>query len=126
LITTANTSANFRARALRRILATGYVATRSELEGAVHDLIPRGGLPEPVVNRGGIEQSRPDFLWPQQRLVVEADGRQWHDHPLAREDDADKQARLEAAGYRVLRVTWQQAIARPQQTLARLRAALSV
>ena len=41
---------------------------------------------------------------------------------LAREDDAERQARLEAAGDRVLRVTWKQAIARPAQTIARLSA----
>jgi very-short-patch-repair endonuclease len=57
--------------------------------------------------------------------VVEADGSAGHDHRLAREDDVAKQVRLEAAGYRVIRVTWRQAIAHPEQTIARLRAALS-
>jgi very-short-patch-repair endonuclease len=65
----------------------------------------------------------PDFRWPEQRLVVEADGAAWHDTKLAREDDAQRQALLEAHGERVLRVTWDQAIARPAQTLARMRAA---
>lgn len=55
--------------------------------------------------------------------MVEADGAAWHDNPVARVDDAERQALLEAAGERVLRVTWEQAIARPGQTLARLRAA---
>jgi very-short-patch-repair endonuclease len=65
----------------------------------------------------------PDFRWPQQRLVLEADGAAWHDNQLAREDDAERQALLEAHGERVLRVTWAQAITRPSATLARLRAA---
>jgi very-short-patch-repair endonuclease len=65
----------------------------------------------------------PDFRWPEQRVVVEADGAAWHDHQLAREDDAERQALLEASGERVVRVTWDQALTRPQQTLARLRAA---
>jgi very-short-patch-repair endonuclease len=65
----------------------------------------------------------PDFRWPEQHLVVEADGAAWHDNQLAREDDAERQALLEAHGERVLRVTWDQAIARPGQTLARIRAA---
>jgi len=111
---------------LTEILADGYVPTRTELEDAVHDVIRRGGFIDPVVNRDmivGGRRTRPDFLWPDHHLVVEADGRAWHDHRLAREDDAEKQARLEAAGYRVLRVTWQQAIAHPEQTIARLRAA---
>src|SRR5262249_39697481 len=65
----------------------------------------------------------PDFRWPDQRLVVEADSRAWHDHKLAREDDAERQALLEAYGDRVVRVTWEQAIARPAQSLDRIIAA---
>ena len=65
----------------------------------------------------------PDFRWPAQRLVIEADGAAWHDNPLARADDAERQALLEAHGERVLRVTWSQAVSRRTQTLARLRAA---
>jgi very-short-patch-repair endonuclease len=65
----------------------------------------------------------PDFRWPKQRLVVEADGAAWHDHWLAREDDAERQALLEAHGERVLRVTWEQAVVLPTQTLSRLGAA---
>jgi hypothetical protein len=42
---------------------------------------------------------------------------------LAREDDAERQALLEADGERVLRVTWDQVIARPSETLARIRVA---
>ena len=38
--------------------------------------------------------------------------------------DARKQAKLEAAGYRVLRITWGQTAGSPAQTLARIRAAL--
>jgi very-short-patch-repair endonuclease len=65
----------------------------------------------------------PDFRWPEQRLVVEADGAAWHDNRLSREDDAERQALLEAHGEQVLRVTWNQAIARSSETLARIRAA---
>lgn len=65
----------------------------------------------------------PDFRWPEQRLVLEADGARWHDGELAREDDAERQALLEAAGERVLRVRWEQAVCRENQTVARLRAA---
>jgi very-short-patch-repair endonuclease len=61
----------------------------------------------------------PDFRWPAQRLIVEADGREWHEHRLAREDDAERQALLEAHGERVLRVTWHQATRQRRQTLAR-------
>jgi very-short-patch-repair endonuclease len=113
-------------RNLARIVATGPAPTRSELEDAVLDLMLRGGLAHPAVNVPLVVAGRrlvPDFRWPEQRLVVEADGAAWHDHRLAREDDAERQALLEAHGERVLRVTWQQAVARRSETLARLRAA---
>ena len=65
----------------------------------------------------------PDFRWPDQRLIVEADGAAWHDRKLAREDDAERQALLEAHGERVLRVTWAQVVRRRAETLRRIRAA---
>ena len=113
-------------RNLRRIVATGAAPTRSELEDVVLDLLLRGGLEHPDVNVPLLLAGRrviPDFRWPAQRLVVEADGAAWHDDRLAREDDAERQALLEAHGERIVRVTWEQAMARPGQTLARLRAA---
>jgi very-short-patch-repair endonuclease len=111
---------------LRRLVAEGTVPTRSELEDVVLELILRGGLERPEVNRALVLDGRrivPDFRWPEQRLVVEADGAAWHNHKLAREDDAERQALLEAHGERVVRVTWEQAVARGAQTLARLVAA---
>lgn len=111
---------------LRRILATGPAPTRSVLEDVVLDLILSGGLAHPDVNEPIIVQGRrvlPDFRWPEQRLIVEADSRKWHDGKIAQEDDAERQALLEANGERVLRVTWTQAVAMRERTLARFRAA---
>jgi len=111
---------------LAATVATGPAPTRSELEDVVLELILRGGLEHPQVNVPLVLDGRrvvPDFRWPSARLVVEADGAAWHDNELARADDAERQALLERHGERVLRVTWQQAVAQPAQTLARLRAA---
>jgi hypothetical protein len=111
---------------LARIIATGPAPTRSELEDVVLELILRGGLAHPDVNVALVQGGRrvvPDFRWPERRLVVEADGAAWHDNKLAREDDAERQAVLEAHGERVLRVTWRQAVACPNETLTRLRVA---
>jgi hypothetical protein len=113
-------------RRLAAVVATGFVPTRSILEDVVLDLIERGGLERPAVNvplRFAGRTVVPDFRWPSRRLVVEADGRTFHDNQLAREDDAERQALLEAHGERVVRVTWGQTLKRPEQTLARLRAA---
>jgi very-short-patch-repair endonuclease len=92
----------------------------------VLDLILHAGLQHPDVNRPLVIDGRrvvPDFRWPGQCLVLEADGAAWHDNPTAREDDAERQARLERHGERVIRVTWKQAITRPAETIARIRAA---
>jgi hypothetical protein len=55
--------------------------------------------------------------------VRELVGGQWHDHPLAHEDDAERQSRLEAADQRVIRVSWKPATFSPDQTIARRKAA---
>ncbi len=113
-------------RKLRGIIATGPAPTRSELEDVVLDLIIRGGLAHPEVNVPLMVAGRrviPDFRWPEQRLIVEADGAAWHDNEIARADDAERQALLEAHGERIVRITWSQAITRRQETLARLAAA---
>jgi predicted transcriptional regulator of viral defense system len=112
--------------ALAQILATGPAPTRSVLEDVVLDLILGGGLQHPDVNVPLTLDGRrvvPDFRWSARRLAIEADGAQWHDHRLAREDDAERQTLLERHGERVLRVTWAQAVGRPNETLARMRAA---
>jgi very-short-patch-repair endonuclease len=113
-------------RNLAALVAIGPAPTRSELEDVVLDLILRAGLEHPEVNEPLVLDGRrviPDFRWPAHRLVVEADSAEWHDHRLAREDDAERQALLEAHGERVVRVTWRQAVTLPAQTVARLRAA---
>jgi very-short-patch-repair endonuclease len=115
------------ASALAAIVTADPVLTRSVLEDALLDLVLDAGLPAPRVNEELVLDGRrivPDLRWPQQQLVVEADGAAWHDDPAAREDDAERQALLEAHGERVLRVTWQQAVRQPRQTLARISQAL--
>jgi hypothetical protein len=111
---------------IRRILADGPAPTRTVLEDVVFDLILEAGLEMPNVNVPlEIDGRRivPDFRWPKRRLVIEADGGAWHDHKLAREDDAERQALLEAHGDRVLRVSWDQALRRRKESLTRIRAA---
>jgi very-short-patch-repair endonuclease len=110
------------AKKLRRILATA-APTRSELEDVVLALLD--GLPKPQVNQP-INGHRyiPDFRWPDRRLILEADSKQFHGHMLARADDAARQAYLEATGERFVRVTWHEATTQPGTTRARIEAAL--
>jgi hypothetical protein len=106
-----------------RVLASSPPATRTELEDRVHDVILAGGFAPPDVNVGlwlGGRRVIPDFRWPQERLVIEADSRRWHGNPQAVADDEERQALLEAHGERVLRVTWEQAVAHAVATITRI------
>ena len=75
---------------LRKILATA-APTRNEYEDVVNEIIQQAGLPKPDVN---VRRGRyiPDFRWPTQRVILEADSRRYHGHMLARADDARRQA----------------------------------
>jgi hypothetical protein len=109
----------------RHILDLGAVPTKSPLEDEAHDVVVKGGLQAPEVNprfRLPTRTVYPDLRWPALRLIVEVDSHAWHDDPLARLDDAQRQAELEACGERVLRVTSAQ-LKQPRLFLARLRAA---
>lgn len=113
--------------AVQVLITDGHVPTRSELEDRALDVLERAGIERPEVNAKlvlGQRALEPDLLWRRQRLVVELDGAAWHDNRLTREDDAARQALLEAHGYRVVRITWRQLADAPAQTLARIRAAL--
>jgi len=113
-------------RALRKILAQGAVPTRSVLEDVVYDLIVSGGFVPPEVNQPMRLEGRtvyPDFRWPEQRLIIEADSSKWHDDSLAQPADADRQALLERHGETVLRVRWDEAMGRPEGARKRFAAA---
>jgi very-short-patch-repair endonuclease len=113
-------------RRLAKVIATGAAPTNTVLEDIVLDLLLGAGIAHPNVNRPLVIAGRrvvPDFRWPERRLVVEADGGAWHDQKIAREDDAERQALLEAHGERVIRVTWHQSIARRPETIRRILAA---
>jgi hypothetical protein len=113
---------------LRVLIADGHVPTRSDLEDLALDLIDGAAIARPDINpRLELDgrEIHPDMLWRRQRVVVELDSRRWHHDPLTRQDDADKQAILEAHGHRVMRITWKQIVNQPRQTLSRLRAAVA-
>ena len=114
---------------IARIIASGPAPTYSGDEDVVLDLLLDEGFEHPQVNQRlavGPATRRtpyyPDLRWPAQRLILEIDSA-WHDDPLSQELDAERQAELEAAGERVLRVRKEQALANPRQLFARLAAA---
>jgi hypothetical protein len=78
--------------------------TRSELERRFIDFCHDSDLPMPVMNTA-VAGFEVDALWPDRRLVVELDGYSFHRSRRAFEGDRVRDAQLQLAGYRVLRVT---------------------
>jgi very-short-patch-repair endonuclease len=91
--------------ALDELRSHGAQLTRSEAEDRFLDLVIAHGLARPRMNHrlAGFEV---DAVWPAQRVAVEIDGQAFHWTPSARARDRAKEARLAAAGWRVLRFGW--------------------
>ena len=98
--------------------------TREELEKRFLELIDEHGLPRPRVNKE-VEGLEVDFHWPDRRLIVETDGRETHDTPLAFERDRRRDLQLELAEWHVLRLTWRMVVHRPAEVAALLAARLN-
>ncbi|HEX6748337.1 MAG TPA: endonuclease domain-containing protein [Longimicrobium sp.] len=64
-----------------------------------------------------------DFYCPEERLVVEVDGKI---HERQQREDADRQEALESLGLRFVRVTHEEVILDLQSALAKIRAAFAV
>lgn len=79
--------------------------TRSELERRFLEICRDAGLPRPQVNAFvcGLEV---DMVWHEGRLVVELDGYAFHRARGKFEDDRERDAILQLAGYRVVRFTY--------------------
>jgi very-short-patch-repair endonuclease len=111
-------------RALLHALAGEPRMTRSEAERRLLALIRRAGLPLPETNVR-VLGDEVDVLWRRQRLVVEIDGFGVHGTRAAFERDRARDARMMAAGYRVLRVTWRQLEDEPEKVVALLAGVLA-
>jgi very-short-patch-repair endonuclease len=97
--------------------------SKEELEALALDLIRASGLRLPAVNTlvGDYEA---DLLWRDQRVVVELDSWKHHGTRAGFERDRRRDADLQLAGYRVLRLTWRQITREPDWAVARIRAFL--
>jgi very-short-patch-repair endonuclease len=85
----------------------GSTRTRSHLEELFIALCDRYRLPRPEVNVH-VEGYECDFVWREQRLIVETDGGAAHSRPRAMKRDPTRDADLMIAGWRVWRVTYEQ------------------
>jgi Transcriptional regulator, AbiEi antitoxin/Protein of unknown function (DUF559) len=96
---------------LRRLGRRPRGRTRSRLEVRFAALLARTDLPRPELNvlldLDGFKVEA-DCLWRDQRVVVELDGGKAHRTRVAFEADRERDRRLQAAGWRVIRLTWRQ------------------
>ena len=111
------------AKAVREVLETHYIGrtpTWSENEEALLAITRPLGIPDPDTNQfvtldDGGPAIRADFIWRDQRVIVETDGRKWHSSRQRFEHDRVRDQRLTAAGWRVIRTTWKQMQYRPHE-----------
>ena len=110
---------------------TGSTPTWSELEEALLAACRRAKLPMPEVNAlidpGDDDPTaiRVDFVWRDQRVIVETDGHETHHTRRAFEEDRLRDQRLIVAGWTVIRITWRQLTQRPDEVMQRLARLLS-
>ena len=108
-------------------LPTGVTTdgTRSDPEADFLRLCRRHRIPRPEVNQR-IGRFTVDFLWREQRLVVEIDAWTTHRGAQAFEDDHQRDLELTALSYRVLRFTATQVRNQPHAVARSVRAELRV
>ncbi len=109
-------------RALRRHTPE-LAKTKSQLELAFRALCRRGEIPPYEVNHPLCGYTV-DAFWPELGVVVELDGVEGHASPAQMRRDRRRDLRLRAAGYVVLRYSYDQIIYDSEAVLADLRAAL--
>ena len=111
------------AKAVRRVLNEHYIGktpTWSENEEALLAITRPLGIPDPDTNQfivldDGGPAIRVDFVWRDQRVIVEADSKKWHNTRQRFEQDRVRDQRLTAAGWTIIRTTWRQMTQRPHE-----------
>lgn len=117
------------AAGVRRAASHADPLSGSVLESLLRMAVARAGLPPPrtqhrILDEHGDEVARVDFCWPEQRLVVEADGFAFHSTRDDYRRDRGRMNELERLRWRVLRFTWEDVTQRPDHVAALVGACL--
>ncbi|MEO7557118.1 MAG: DUF559 domain-containing protein [Acidimicrobiales bacterium] len=116
-------------RRLMEGLTDSYTPTESALEQLFVEMCAAHGLEQPtrqcVLGMKAII-GRVDFTYLSAHLVIEVDGRAWHESRSDAEADRWRDNQLHAAGYRVLRFRWRDLMDDPERVVHTIRAALQV
>jgi very-short-patch-repair endonuclease len=110
-------------RRMRRVLDWSDPKCGSVLESAFRVLVLEAGILRPE-SQFRIGKHRVDFCWKGLRIVVEVDGRRFHDPEDARNRDDRRNHDLVSAHWTLLRFTWAQVVHDPEYVLGVLRATL--
>ncbi len=116
------------AERLRAALEEARPGVDSPMETPTRCFIVRGGLPEPEVNGeifvDGVLLAQPDLMYRHAKVAIEYDGEQHFADPRQRAHDIERDERLRALGWTVIRVTAAM-LAKPWLLVERVRAALA-
>ncbi len=112
------------AAVVRAMQREGGTYDRSRAERLMRRHLRAAGLPQPQVNAILLGHLA-DFLWPDQKLIVEVDGYDTHGNRAAFEADRRRDQVHVAAGYVVIRVTWRQLQREPLAVIAAIAQALA-
>jgi predicted transcriptional regulator of viral defense system len=116
------------AATIRAILQDGALLTRSEFEARFLAFVEEFNLPIPEVNVALLIAGvwiECDFVWRSARVIVELDGRAVHDTAYAFERDRARDRKLQAMGWRTVRITWRQLRDEPEAVAYDLRTLLT-
>jgi very-short-patch-repair endonuclease len=103
-------------------------ATESWLEREFLRVLRGAALPLPIcqerVDHHGSFVARVDFLYADRRIVIELSGYEHHSTRVQTAADAERRTDLVLAGYRVIELTYDDVVRRPEWVIARIREAL--
>ena len=116
-------------RGLRNAIGLADAGAESPQETRTRLVLTDAGLPPKrtqinVYDRCGSHIGRIDMGWDDWQVGVEYDGKQHWEDPAIRNRDIDRQAELEAVGWRIVRVSADMLRYRPGTIVERTRAAL--
>ncbi|MGH2699885.1 MAG: endonuclease domain-containing protein [Actinomycetota bacterium] len=116
---------------LRRLLSVRgeeEAMSESELESSVVRVLRRAllSLPQRQVRVEWEKCHRLDFVYPEQNLIIEVDGRKWHSSKERFQDDRRRDNAAMIRGQRVIRLTWEDVTRDEAYVVATVRAALGI
>lgn len=99
----------------------GKATPASQLERDFYALLRRTSLPRPVTQyplpRDDGVRNLVDSAWPEVKLIVEIDGRRWHQRLADMRKDRDRDLKAAAAGWQVVRLLYEHVVGAPEETI---------